>query len=141
MEMASFVLNKKLSHSHVMGACKSPSYWPLAESSRLQTRSLGKNCFHFCQLRVNQKIRLLNVYALEISLLLSITRGISAGIFLGLTFAFYCLSAQVRERNGTKSHIHFQTAYRNIDSICSFAFNQHSCESECDCSVIDASNY
>lgn len=91
-----------------MGACKGPSYWPLAGVSCLETRVLDKNCFPCCQLIVKYKIRLLNVHTLEISLLLCITRGTSAGILflgLGLTVTFYCLSAQVRGRHGTKSHI------------------------------------
>jgi hypothetical protein len=93
----SFVLNKKSSYFHVTGACKVPSYWPLAGVSCLQTRALDKNCFPCCQLIVNYRIQLLNVHALEISLHLCITHGISAGIvFLGLIVAFYRLDAQVR---------------------------------------------
>ena len=104
--MTSSVLNKTLSHSNVIGACKGPSYWPLTGGPCLQTGGLGKNCFPCCQLRVNYKIRLLNVHALEISLHLCITRGISAGIlFLGLTVVFYCLTAQVRETLSPKSHM------------------------------------
>jgi hypothetical protein len=91
--------------------------------------------------RVNYKIRLLNVHALEISLHLCVTRVNSAGIlFLGLTVVFYCITAQVREKDTALSHILCLTAYRHIDSIRSLAVNQHSCERECDCSVVVASN-
>jgi hypothetical protein len=53
LEMTSVVLNKKLSHPHVIGICKGPSYRPLAGGSCLQTSGLDKNCYPCCQLRVN----------------------------------------------------------------------------------------
>jgi hypothetical protein len=61
-------------------------------------------------------------------------------LILGFHSSVLCVTARVRVIHGAEAQIVCYAVQGHIDSFRSLAINQHSCERECNCSAIVASN-